>query len=211
MSPDGREIIYVEYPNSGETNLATSLMRAPLPGGAPQRILEAKWITNQQCARAPATTCLYSVLIDQALTFFTFDPFNGKGKQVLRIEQAASKDYNWSLSPDGNILAIANARTDEQPRIRLVSLNGAPEKWLTIHDWPGVASLDWAADSKSLWAPSTGSEQNTLLNIDLQGQVRVVWQPKKKIVGWVIPSRDGRLLALHVDSTSANAWMLERH
>jgi hypothetical protein len=49
------------------------------------------------------------------------------------------------------------------------------------------------------------------LNIDLHGQVRAAWQPKKKIVGWAIPSRDGRFLALHVGSTSANAWMLERH
>jgi len=216
LSPDGTQLIYVEHPNWGENDSATALMRAPLAGGAPQRILEAKWITNQQCARAPAATCLYSILKDQALTFFTFDPFKGKGKQVLRIEQAAPKDYNWSLSPDGSMLAIASARTDEQPRIRLVPLNGtpenrAPEKWLTIHGWPGLAALDWAADSKSLWAPSTGDEQNTLLNIDLQGQVRAVWQPKKKIVGWAIPSRDGRFLALHVGSTSANAWMLERH
>jgi hypothetical protein len=30
------------------------------------------------------------------------------------------------------------------------------------------------------------------------------------IVGWAIPSRDGRYLALHVASSSANAWMLER-
>jgi hypothetical protein len=29
-------------------------------------------------------------------------------------------------------------------------------------------------------------------------------------VYWAIPSRDGRYLALHVGSTSANAWMLER-
>jgi DNA-binding winged helix-turn-helix (wHTH) protein len=211
LSPDGTQIIYVEYPNWGETDPMTSLMRAPLVGGAPQRILGAKRITNQQCARAPATICIYSVIEDRSLAFFSFNPFKGKGKQVFRIENASPKLYNWSLSPDGATLAIANARTDEPPRIHLVPLNGVPDKWLSIQNWSGLASLDWAADSKSLWAPSTGDEQNTLLNIDLQGQVRDVWQPKKKIVGWAIPSRDGRFLALHVDSTSANAWMLERH
>jgi Tol biopolymer transport system component len=210
LSPDGTQIIYVEYPNWGENGPGTSLMRVPLVGGAPQKILEAKWITNQQCARAPATICVYSVLTNQSLTFFTFDPSQGKGKQVFRLENASPKLYNWSLSPDGGTLAIANARTDEQPRIHLIPLKGAPDRWLKIQDWPGLASLDWAADSKSLWAPSTGDEQNMLLNIDLQGHVRAVWQAKKKIVGWAIPSRDGRLLALHVESTSANAWMLER-
>jgi hypothetical protein len=29
-------------------------------------------------------------------------------------------------------------------------------------------------------------------------------------VGWAIPSRDGRNLALHVHSSTANVWMLER-
>jgi Tol biopolymer transport system component len=210
LSPDGTQIIYVEYPNYEETGAVTSLMRSPLVGGAPQRILEAKWITNQQCARAPATTCIYSVIGDRSLTFFDFDLFKGKGKQVFRIENAAPKLYNWTLSPDGATLAIVKARTDDPPRIHLVPLNGAPDKWLSVQGWPGLASLDWAADSKSLWAPSTADEQNTLLNIDVQGQVRAVWQPKKKIVGWAIPSRDGRFLALHVDNTSANTWMLER-
>jgi DNA-binding winged helix-turn-helix (wHTH) protein/Tol biopolymer transport system component len=210
LSPDGTQIIYVERPNWGENEPPTSLMRTPLVGGAPQRILEAKWITNQQCARAPAAICIYSVSGDRSLTFFSFDPFKGKGGQVFRIEEA-SPFYNWSLSPDGATLALAKAKTDEPSRIHLVPLNGTPEKWLSIPGWPGLASLDWAADSKSLWAPSTGDEQNTLLNIDLQGQVRAVWQPRKKFVGWAIPSRDGRFLALHVGSTSANAWMLEHH
>jgi hypothetical protein len=29
-------------------------------------------------------------------------------------------------------------------------------------------------------------------------------------VRWAIPSRDGKYLALHVSSSSANVWMLER-
>lgn len=36
------------------------------------------------------------------------------------------------------------------------------------------------------------------------------WRPKNVTVGWAIPSRDGKLLALHVRSSSANVWMLER-
>jgi hypothetical protein len=61
-----------------------------------------------------------------------------------------------------------------------------------------------------LWASSAGEEENTLLNIDLQGRVRPVWHPGKKTVYWAIPSRDGKSLALHVGSSSANIWMVER-
>jgi len=49
-----------------------------------------------------------------------------------------------------------------------------------------------------------------LLRIDLHGNTRSVWHPKKVKVAWAIPSRDGKKLALHVNSTSANIWMLER-
>jgi hypothetical protein len=61
-----------------------------------------------------------------------------------------------------------------------------------------------------LWAASIGEEENALLSIDLQGRVRPVWRPKKNSVGWAIPSRDGRYLALHVGSNTANAWMVEQ-
>jgi Tol biopolymer transport system component/DNA-binding winged helix-turn-helix (wHTH) protein len=210
LSPDGTQLIYVEYPNWGESDPTTALMRTPLAGGSPQKLVTAKWITNQQCARAPATICLYSVLADQSLTFFTFDPFKGKGNQVLRLERSFPKFYNWSLSPDGHTLAVASAKTDEQPQIALISLNGAAERSIQIAGWPGLSSLDWAADSKSLWGTTTGEDQNSLVNIDLEGRVRAVWQPDRRIVGWAIPSRNGRFLALHVDSISANAWMLER-
>ena len=75
---------------------------------------------------------------------------------------------------------------------------------------PGISSLDWAADNKSLWAVTSTEKENALLRIDLNGSVHPVWRPKRIRVGWAIPSRDGKYLALHVDSGSANAWMLER-
>ena len=211
LSPDGTQLLYVIYPEWVENGSSIPLMRVPLAGGTPQLILQDKWISNQQCARTPATTCLYSAIREGQVTFFSFDPYKGKGAQVFQIKDELPQLYNWSLSPDGTTLAIAKGKwADEQPRIRLAPLNGGDEKWLTVQGWAGIASLDWAADSKSLWAASTGEEENALLNIDLQGHARPVWRPKKLQVGWAIPSRDGKYLALHVRSGSANAWMLER-
>jgi Tol biopolymer transport system component len=214
LSPDGTQILYLQYPNWGEHVTTVPLMRVPLAGGTPQKIVEANWISNHQCARAPAKICVYSVAGDNELTFFTFDVFKGKGAQVFQIKDDFPQLYNWSLSPDGTTLAIAKGKWgeggDESPRVHLVSLVGVADRWLTIQGWPGVASLDWAADSRSLWAASIGEEENALLSIDLQGRVRPVWRPKKNSVGWAIPSRDGRYLALHVGSNTANAWMVEQ-
>ena len=185
-------------------------MRMSFSGGPPQRIVEAKSISNLQCARSPATVCVYSEVTDTGLSFFTFDPVKGKGSQIFQIKDELTKIYNWSLSPDGTTLAIARERASNAlVKIRLVSMNGGAEKWLTLPSLSDLSTLDWAADSKSLWAASAEEEGNALLNLDLQGHIREVWRPQTLTVGWAIPSRDGHSLALQVSSASANAWLLE--
>jgi Tol biopolymer transport system component/DNA-binding winged helix-turn-helix (wHTH) protein len=213
LSPDGTQLLYLIYPSWTDPISTTSLMRMPLAGGAPQPVLQGNVISNQQCARAPATECLYSIEKDDKFTLFSFDPLKGNGTQVYQVNDGVPQSYNWSLSPDGTTLAIAKGKAGEkEPKIRLISLQSRAEKWLPIQGWGGVAAIDWAADGKSLWASSSGSEEeeDVLLNIDLEGHARAVWRPKKKGVYWAIPSRDGRYLALHVGSRSANVWMVER-
>jgi len=210
LNPDGTQILYLVNPNWGDPNFEVPLMSMPLTGGPAREIARGKWITNLQCARAPATACVYSVITGAALTFFRFDSVHGNGTQILQIKDELAQAYNWSLSPDGTTLAIAKGKWgSDEPRIRLVSLNGAPERSLNIRGWPGIASLDWASDSKSLWASTPGEKENALLRIDLQGNVRVVWRPRNAKVGWAISSRDGKYVALNVHSASANVSMLE--
>jgi Tol biopolymer transport system component len=220
LSPDGSQLLYLSYlshSNAGQTSSKTSLMRMSLSSGAPQPALEPKSIGNHQCARLPSAVCIYSELGEGVLTFFTYDPFRGQGTQVFQIKEEVPVSYNWSLSPNGTMLAMAKGKVgDESASIRIVSLNGGGERWLRLENQLGLISLDWAADGKSLWAASAGDEgnsllfdeANSLLNIDLQRNVREAWRPKRMVVGWAIPSRDGRYLALQVGSGSANAWML---
>jgi DNA-binding winged helix-turn-helix (wHTH) protein/Tol biopolymer transport system component len=211
LSPDGSQLLYLVYPRWGNGDAVVPVMRVPLAGGTPQKLLEGRFISNHQCARSPGTGCVYSIIGEKELTFFQFDPFQGQGAQIFQIKDDFPTVYNWSLSPDGTTLAIGKGKWGgtETPRIQLVSIPDRTEKWLELRDVAGVASLDWAADSKSLWAAEAGEEGNALVNIDRQGRVRTVWRPKKMTMGWAIPSRDGRYLALKVGSGSANAWMLE--
>jgi len=210
LSPDGTQLLYLVYPNWGESVSSVPLMRVPVAGGTPQLILQEHWISNHQCSRAPSSLCIYSVAADGALTFFSFDPFQGRGSQVYQIKDDLPQVYNWSLSPDGTTLAIAKGKWgEEQPRIHLVPMNGGVDRWLTITGAQGLATLDWAADSKGLWA-SSASDENALLHIDLLGHAVPVWRPGKMCVGWAIPSRDGRYVAVLVSSGSANVWMVER-
>jgi dipeptidyl aminopeptidase/acylaminoacyl peptidase len=210
LSPDGSQLLYLIYPTWDDTNSLIPLMRVPLSGGTPQRVLESRWISNHQCSRMPATVCIFSEAGDRDLTFFTFDPFKGRGSQIFQIKDEVPALYNWSLSPDGAMLALAKGKWgEERPRIQLVALKGGAERWINIDGWPGVGALDWAADGKSIWVVSSGEEGNALLNVDMQGHIRPIWQPRKMTMGWAIPSRDGRYLALRVASGSANVSMLE--
>ena len=195
LSPDSTQLLYLVYPSWTDNVSSISLMRMPVAGGAPQLILQARWISNQQCARSPATECLYSVETDGRFTIFRFDPLKGSGPQVYQIKDDLPQAYNWSLSPDGTTLAIAKGKVgEEEPRIHLISLKSGTERWLPLQGLSGVGAIDWAADSKSLWASSVGDEENALLNIDLHGNARTVWRPKKKehllgdpIARWPVP------------------------
>ncbi len=210
LSPDGTQLLYLSYSPEYSNSPEVSLMRMPQAGGPPQRVLKATSISNQQCARLPSTVCVYSEVSDNGLAFFNFDPLKGKGQQIFQIKDIVTKIYNWSLSPDGTTLAIARGRaSDGVVKIRLVSVSAGTERWLTLPDLSDLSTLDWSADSESLWTASAGEEGNALLNVNLNGQVREVWRPQRLTVGWAIPSRDGRYLALQVSSGSANAWMLE--
>jgi eukaryotic-like serine/threonine-protein kinase len=73
-----------------------------------------------------------------------------------------------------------------------------------------VGSLDWAADSKSVWAKGYNSDgSKSLLNITLAGNVRTLLSEKAMTLGWAIPSPDGKHLALWKAHGDSNVWMLE--
>jgi Tol biopolymer transport system component/DNA-binding winged helix-turn-helix (wHTH) protein len=210
LSPDGTQVFYLSYPLAGDPDSNVRLMGVPLAGGPPQQILKANWISNHQCARAPATLCLYSVIRDNDLTMFSFDPTRGQGSQILQIKGDTPQLFNWTLSPDGSTLAVAKAKWDAESKIRFVSIKDGSERSVAVRGWTGIESIDWDANSKGIWATTSDEKENALLHVDLQGNARTVWRPKNKIVGWAIPSRDGKRLALNIRSVSANAWMLER-
>lgn len=218
LSPDFSYILYIVTPKMGELARAR-IMRMPVAGGPSQVVLDGDGINNQQCARAPATLCLFSVIDEHRERFFTFDPIKGKGQELprLAIEARGYASYNWSLSPDGRTLATTNGAQVSSttsraiPGVQIVSLSDYTRKTFPFPNWAGIAGLDWAADGKSLWAAAyTTNDTSALLNLDLQGRIRPMLQENKMIVGWAIPSADGRHLALWEASGNSNVWLLDK-
>jgi len=213
LNPDGTMLIYLASAKNGDSASASHLMRLPLAGGPPQLILEAPGIMNQQCARLPSELCIFSEVAPGRQKFFQFDPRKGMPQELTwaTVEDRDPYNFNWSLSPDGEFLAIGKKEgVQKEPYIRVLSIRDHTQRTMKVQTWAGIASIDWAADGKSLWAVAyTTRDTWALLNIDLLGRVRPMLEEKQMRIGWAIPSPDGRRLALWEASGGANAWLVE--
>jgi len=221
LSPDHQWIIYLQLasrgymqlPSGGDPSMTSKLMRVPVNGGPPQLILQAPGIHNQQCARVRSNLCLFAEFLPDGVKMLSFDPMKGATREIAvpRISGEERFPYNWSLSPDGKILARAlKLGAERDPSVRFFSLDKGTEQIITLPAWAGVTSIDWAADGKSLWAGAyTNTNKWALLKVELNGRVREMLQDDNQVVGWAVPSPDGKHLAIWKGSGSANVWMVE--
>ena len=218
LTLNGESITFIVTPKMGTASTGVRLMRMPLGGGPPQEIAERDGINNQQCARSPATLCLFSTIDQKRERFFRFDPAGGTPIEIpqLAIESVDYSTYNWSLSPDGTTLATSvrrrtsGGRVSEVPAVKLTSLNGFTTRVIQIQNWTTLSSIDWA-DGKSVWAAAHNTNNaSALLNFDVNGRITPMLHEDKMVLGWAIPSADGRRLAFWKASGNSNVWMLER-
>jgi Tol biopolymer transport system component len=208
LSPDGSEVFYFSSPIDDSGSNSQRLMRMPIVGGPPRVVLEAPDLDYHQCARAPATVCLYSQQDSSGQeTIFRFDPADGTSKEFLKITDLPFP--SWNLSPDGSLLA-AYAPDPIEGRIRLFSLRDRSTRNLLVKGWSGLSSLDWAGNSRSFFVSAMRPDGTiVLLNIDLQGSAHPLLEQKNGEYCWAIPSSDGKHLASMLMNGESNAWMLE--
>lgn len=207
LSPDGTEVLYL-VPGTSENNSKTvRLMKAPLTGGPPQVVVEARGLNNYQCSRAPSNVCVMSQEDNGDLVFSAFDLTVGELRQFAKFQKGG--DWNWSLSPDGTLIAgIAFDANDN--RIHLLPLSGRPAHDFVVKGRSGFNSIDWAADSKALFVSSnsTGFRQN-LLYVDLAGNAHQIWESGSISPNWAVPSRNGKHVAMPVFNVNSNVWITE--
>ena len=210
LSPDGSSVLYVVRPKPGGPSNNAQVMRAPLAGGPPQFVLEESAIWDIQCARTPYTLCIYSKIENGQQTFFTFDPVKGKGVE-LHARETDGDNFDWVLSPDGRYIAWARNRTPQKEfGVRVLSLAEGWKRDIAVPGWAEFYGLDWAADSKSLWAAANNRRgARALLNVGFDGKVRTMMSNQNAFLEWAIPSPDGRHLAIVQDSNTSNVWLLE--
>jgi Tol biopolymer transport system component len=209
LTSDGADVLYSAFTNPSDNTSPVRIIRVPLSGGPPRIVLEAPNIENFQCSRVPAKVCVLSQPKPSQMTFSVFDPQRGNLRELMAMGVQPGLLYNWSLSPDGKSIAAAAVDFREN-QIHLFSLSGEPGRQIALPGWTGIASVDWAADSKGLFVSANPSgRMANLLYIDLAGHVHPFWTVKGFLLIWVIPSRDGRHLAIPAPTVESNVSMVQ--
>jgi DNA-binding winged helix-turn-helix (wHTH) protein/Tol biopolymer transport system component len=205
LSPDGSQALYLSYPEPSATSLPIAVMRVPLAGGPPQLVLQAPNIIVIECAGPRSRLCIFQQRLGATHVFMSFDPEHGIGREITRIVN--QPDMNWSLSPDGSLLAMF----PDDHTIRFLSLKTGAAREVLVKDWQ-LMNGDWSADGKSLFMPSfTSKGVPVVLRVNEEGKAEVVLEDGANTGFWcLIQSPDGRhAIVGEVVAGDNNVWMVD--
>lgn len=203
VTPDGSEILYISAPKYPAAQSESSIFAIPIAGGVPRLVLKDVNIWNLQCARQPATLCMYSISKGNTMQTFRFYVRSGKTPDPPQVDPLC----NWGLSPDGSLRAMVS---NPKGTIRLRSTFTGKSNDVPIGRGYELGSLDWAPDGKSLFvAGRSHGGQSVLLRITLDGRASVLLRSDNSEILAALPSPDGRFLAIPEAKDSNNVWTVE--
>jgi DNA-binding winged helix-turn-helix (wHTH) protein/Tol biopolymer transport system component len=205
LSADGSQALYLSYPEPNATSLPIAVMRVPLAGGPPQLVLQAPDIGNIQCAGPQSRLCIFNQQVGATNVFISFDPEHGIGREITRVD--SQNGFNWSLSPDGSLLAMFR----DGHTIRFLSLKTGAARDVLVKDWQ-LNNGDWSADGKSVYMQSfTSTGVPVVLNVSEEGKAEVVLQGAANTGFWCLIQSPDRRQAIvgEVLPGDNNVWMVD--
>jgi Tol biopolymer transport system component len=212
FSPDGLWLLYLH--SDSKTDNILSIDRQPIAGGNPTAIPTTGKIENFRCSISSAGRCVLREIEEKKqFVYYELDPVRGMGRELARIPWQPNIRGDWSVSPDGKVIAVAN-HDPSHPSIQLIKLPSdntttvttLPAREIPVAGFGVVLSPAWARDGQKIFVESfTGSEYD-LLYLDLQGHVTLLKQAPDLI--WAVPSPDGKKIAFPEDTPSNhNVWV----
>ncbi len=138
--------------------------------------------------------------------FFALDPVQGMQQEVGRIPWKPTMLGDWSVSPDGSTVAIAN-HDPENPGIQLIHLSphpSTPPSTIPVPGFGEVCEATWSPDGKGFFVEAKTMIGYNLLYVDRAGHAKLLRQ--SPIAIWGISSRDGKKLAFPSLTVASNVW-----
>ena len=205
LSADGASLLYTATPKRWSPE-SPRLMSMPIDGGTPSVVASGDY--EYECALPPSTSCVLSEAKgdgpQHSFTFYSLDPKRGPAAQPFKSTIKAS---DWSLSPDGQNIALVE-RYNEKGQVRILSLSNGTVRQLDAGKWFHLQTIDWSADGSSLYVTAF-SPSTTLLSVGLDGNVRVLFQQGHNWLCCPKAAPNGQFLAFTVRELQRDAVMIE--
>ena len=210
MTPDQNAVLYIVRARPNGTTDEAQLMRIPVDGGVSQPVLKASGLWDAECARAPSDLCIYSTIRDGVQVFHKFNPENGKQTEFPPANLIGN-NFNWILAPDGMHAAWATQPdASGQISIRILNMSNGRTRDIAVPGWADLYGVDWAADSRSVWVAARNSAgSSAMLHVLTSGKVIRTLDFKHQNLDWIIPSPDGRHLAIVLEVNRSNVSLIE--
>ncbi len=208
ISPDDRWLLYFHLQGGkmgDKAHRAAHLLRMPLAGGTSEEVLATEGtVRSFQCSRRPGGACVLTEMRGNDLVVSSFDVMGGRGREIVRPPRAAG---DAAISPDGAHIAIAVG--EPRTQIRVYTIDGKLEQEIPVSGATHIVGLDWSADGRSFFCGDVTMNNSSIRRVERDGSSQVLWWQLGHHDIWAIPSRDGRYLALHGATESANVWAFE--
>jgi eukaryotic-like serine/threonine-protein kinase len=203
LSPDGTLILYTAFAKQGTEQ---RLMSMPVEGGTPSILANGEY--DYQCALSPSISCVVSEEKRGTLNFYTLDPKRGPAATPFKtISNFGFAHDGWSLSPDGQYIALVE--NNEKGHVQVLNLNKGTIRQLELGRWTHLQTISWSPDGRTLYVTSFASSATTLLSVELDGHVMILFQQGHNWLCCPKAAPNNRLLAFLVAETQGDAAMIE--
>lgn len=233
---DGKWIVYVEMTSGPD---AARIMRVPAGGGPAERVLAvssppatstlqffgplpgttgagARSFPDIRCPpRGDGSCVLAEARVDQkdhrtSIVFSTFDPGNGRARELATMPSEYAAVTFWDVSPDGSTIAFGEFAWAAGDELTLLRAGTSERRVVRVSGFKSLSDVAWAADGHSLFAATETLRGGELLRVLPDGTARLLRAFPSQSVRNLRPSPDGRSLLLGIVQTDSNVWIIER-
>jgi Tol biopolymer transport system component len=142
------------------------------------------------------------------LDFYTLDPKRGPAAKPFKTTSNFGFAHDgWSLSPDGQYIALVE--NNEKGQVQVLNLSKGTIRRLELGRWTHLQTISWSPNGRTLYVTSFASLATTLLSVELDGHVTILFQQGHNWLCCPKAAPNNRLLAFLVAETQGDAAMIE--
>ena len=223
LSPDGKWILFLQGSRilPGASSAPAKLMRVPVAGGPSETVMEVRGTPHILSDGDPTDsgggfpsfrcpmhggTCVVGEADESQITFTGFDAEHGRKAEITKI--SVTPDFvSWDLSPDGNRIALS-VFDYKAGDLQIISTADKSTTKLSAAPWTELCALAWSADGKSLFLGSYSSRGTSVVSMGLGGTPKLLFKRPNWDIYSLVPSPNGRQLAIGNVDANANAWTI---